>query len=110
MNLAANERSEATRYVPNGIVQCLIRKSAALYSNYFKGVFNIFMIGLNPSPLRWIRANDPNWVRLFWSMEGLVNFVRFLKGNRELRNYVTDVGSGSIVKAIMQMAYKSGAR
>ncbi|MBD3262293.1 MAG: hypothetical protein GF334_11625 [Candidatus Altiarchaeales archaeon] len=76
-----------------------------------KSIMNIFMLCLEMNPLNWLRANEPRWYRsLFINEEGLEDFIRFLKNNQTLRQYVTDVGGGSIVKNILRAAYKTGAR
>jgi len=76
-----------------------------------QGILNLFMICLHPSPIRWLRDNEPTWLRsLFSTPEGLENFVRSLKNNRNIRGYVTDIGGGSLVKSIMQSAYNAGIR
>ena len=70
-----------------------------------QGILAIFMICLHINPMRWLQANDPLWLYLL-GREDLDDLIRSLKNNPELRKFVTDTGGGSLVRAILNSAYK----
>lgn len=73
-----------------------------------KGIFNIFMLCLEQTPIRWLRANDRQWLNFFNSDVSLEDFIRHLKKNPMMRRFITDTGEGLLGKAILNSVYKAG--